>query len=342
MKRVFKVKNQLKRSPGIYKISCTKTDKIYIGETVNLSQRLQKHFSLLRKNKHSNPILQNIFNKYGENTFEVEVLEYLDITDEIELKKIEKSWQNKFDNCIALDSNVIFHIERSEEWKESQRKILDEQRKKSIEICSIPCYIYNIETKELIAYKSLTEVEQFVERKHIDRNLSGILTPYDKKYVVFKQEGFNKDILKDIIIINDKNIKYTSIKNLCVLYNLLNDTYKKFASKTQWSLEFTGKRNTALYNKMLNENLIDFCFRSVVHPKNKESFLQMNINLMPKFTKTKINVNLWYNSLLKAKSSIALSEMTGINRSTIGDVLNNRGVIEWVRLIETVLNLLPD
>lgn len=68
----------------------------------------------------------------------------------------------------------------------------------------------------------------------------------------------------------------------------------------------------------------------------------MNINLMPKFTKTKINVNLWYNSLLKAKSSVALSEMTGINRSTIGDVLNNRGVIEWVRLIETVLNLLPD
>lgn len=56
MKRKFIVKNQLKQRPGIYMMSCNGTDKVYIGETVNLSRRLQKHFSLLRKNKHSNPI----------------------------------------------------------------------------------------------------------------------------------------------------------------------------------------------------------------------------------------------------------------------------------------------
>lgn len=56
MKRKFIVKNQLKQSPGIYMMSCNGTDKVYIGETVNLSRRLQKHFSLLRKNKHSNLI----------------------------------------------------------------------------------------------------------------------------------------------------------------------------------------------------------------------------------------------------------------------------------------------
>ena len=62
MKRTFTVKTELKKKPGIYKISCTETDKVYIGESVDISQRMQKHFSLLRKNKHSNPILQNIFN----------------------------------------------------------------------------------------------------------------------------------------------------------------------------------------------------------------------------------------------------------------------------------------
>ena len=40
MKRVYKVKNQLKKSPGIYKISCTETNKVYIGETLDLSNRL--------------------------------------------------------------------------------------------------------------------------------------------------------------------------------------------------------------------------------------------------------------------------------------------------------------
>lgn len=92
MKRKYKVINPLKKSPEIYKISCENTDKIYIGETINLSQRVQKHFSLLRKNKHSNPILQNIFNKYKEETFSVEILEYLNITNDVELKIIEKNW----------------------------------------------------------------------------------------------------------------------------------------------------------------------------------------------------------------------------------------------------------
>ena len=37
MKRKYEVLKELKRSPGIYMISCKKTDKVYIGETINLS-----------------------------------------------------------------------------------------------------------------------------------------------------------------------------------------------------------------------------------------------------------------------------------------------------------------
>lgn len=56
-KRKFIVETPLKQLPGIYKITCEDTDKVYIGESVNISQRIQKHFSFLRHNKHSNPIL---------------------------------------------------------------------------------------------------------------------------------------------------------------------------------------------------------------------------------------------------------------------------------------------
>ena len=57
MKRIFNVKSQLKKKPGIYKISCTESNKVYVGESVNISRRIQKHFFLLRHNTHSNPIL---------------------------------------------------------------------------------------------------------------------------------------------------------------------------------------------------------------------------------------------------------------------------------------------
>ncbi len=148
MKRKYKVVNSLKKVPGIYKISCDQTDKVYIGETINLSQRIQKHFSMLRKGKHSNPILQNIFNKYGEESLEVSVLQYLETTDELILKTLEQEWQRKFPSCISLDSNVIFCAERTEEWKANQRKTLDNIRDKAIEVCSKSIILYNIKSKE--------------------------------------------------------------------------------------------------------------------------------------------------------------------------------------------------
>lgn len=54
MKRKFKLKTELQKSPGIYKISCTETDKVYIGKSFNVSGRIAKHFTLLRKNTHNN------------------------------------------------------------------------------------------------------------------------------------------------------------------------------------------------------------------------------------------------------------------------------------------------
>ena len=120
MKRIFIVEQPLKRLPGIYKITCEDSDKIYIGESVNISQRIQKHFSLLRHNKHSNPIFQNMFNKHGEEKFHVWIIEYTKFNDELELKKLEQKYQKECPNCISLDSNEIFHVERDEEWKKKK------------------------------------------------------------------------------------------------------------------------------------------------------------------------------------------------------------------------------
>jgi len=59
----------------IYKITCEKDRRFYIGASTNPHSRRLEHFNHLRKNKHHNIFLQRAFNKYGEEAFIYEVLE---------------------------------------------------------------------------------------------------------------------------------------------------------------------------------------------------------------------------------------------------------------------------
>ena len=74
---------------GIYKITCTATNKIYVGSAVNLSKRKNNHFHSLKKNKHENSYLQNSFNKYGESFF---IFETLEIIEKDNLIICEQKW----------------------------------------------------------------------------------------------------------------------------------------------------------------------------------------------------------------------------------------------------------
>lgn len=65
------------QTSGIYRITCTVTKKIYIGSAINLRKRRKEHFRTLRRKTHSNQYLQNAWNKYGEQSFTFEVVEYV-------------------------------------------------------------------------------------------------------------------------------------------------------------------------------------------------------------------------------------------------------------------------
>lgn len=60
---------------GIYKIVNKINFKFYIGSSSNIDRRWKKHLSELRKGKHYNSYLQNSFNKYGESSFHLEIIE---------------------------------------------------------------------------------------------------------------------------------------------------------------------------------------------------------------------------------------------------------------------------
>jgi group I intron endonuclease len=69
--------------PGIYKITCITNQKVYIGESSNLLNRLGKHTDSLQNNRHDCLELQKDFNKYSKENFIFEVLE------------IDQSYENK-------------------------------------------------------------------------------------------------------------------------------------------------------------------------------------------------------------------------------------------------------
>jgi group I intron endonuclease len=76
---------------GIYKITCTKNNKIYIGSSKNIKNRIHIHKKSLCNNNHRNKFLQNAWNKYGEINFLLEVVEECDIDN---LLNREEYWIN--------------------------------------------------------------------------------------------------------------------------------------------------------------------------------------------------------------------------------------------------------
>lgn len=61
---------------GIYKIqSKIKPERIYMGSSFHIKERWRHHCDDLRKNKHKNRILQNHYNKYGEEDLVFTIIE---------------------------------------------------------------------------------------------------------------------------------------------------------------------------------------------------------------------------------------------------------------------------
>lgn len=72
----------MKKASGVYKITCLKNGKIYIGSSRNISSRISGHKYTLKHNTHHNYYLQADYNLYGLDNFKFEVLEVCGETDD--------------------------------------------------------------------------------------------------------------------------------------------------------------------------------------------------------------------------------------------------------------------
>ena len=79
---------------GIYMIQNIVNVKRYVGSARDLGKRRNIHFSELRRNCHSNPHLQNAFNKYGQESF---VFKMIELCDEATLLVREQFYLDAYD-----------------------------------------------------------------------------------------------------------------------------------------------------------------------------------------------------------------------------------------------------
>jgi group I intron endonuclease len=80
---------------GIYKITNTANHKIYVGQSMDIEERIKSHFYALRANRHTNKELQKDFNQFGEQAFSWEILE-----------ECESHLLNRRESIICYELNV--------------------------------------------------------------------------------------------------------------------------------------------------------------------------------------------------------------------------------------------
>lgn len=72
---------------GVYKITCLKNNKIYIGSSKNISKRFSSHKNQLKNKKHHNYFLQKDWIKYGKENFKFEILELCEPNKRFDLEQ---------------------------------------------------------------------------------------------------------------------------------------------------------------------------------------------------------------------------------------------------------------
>jgi predicted GIY-YIG superfamily endonuclease len=102
---------KIKKESGIYSIKNIINNKYYIGQSKNIHVRFNNHKHCLRKNKHSNPYLQEDFNIHCEINFKFEILELCSIE---QLLKREKYYLTTIKECYNLQNveDIINHPKR--------------------------------------------------------------------------------------------------------------------------------------------------------------------------------------------------------------------------------------
>ena len=106
---------------GVCQIYNTKTNKRYIGSSIDIDRRLKEHYRNLKNHKHCNQHLQNAWNKYEEYL----VFEPLEYCEPDECLKLEQKYIDYYDSA-----NREFGYNIDKQAASAGKKLSDETKLK--------------------------------------------------------------------------------------------------------------------------------------------------------------------------------------------------------------------
>lgn len=180
----------------IYQIKNLVNGKLYIGKTVGYKQRKYDHFKLLKAKKHHAFHLQNAYNKYGVNSFEMSIIEDNlghDILSQKEVYYINlyNTLNQEFGyNSQEPTGNAISKYKSSDTKQRIRESVTKNHASKAK-----PVYLLNLNTGELILYD---------KRRAISKELVG---NRDRNYIL----GYT--VLPDDFTLDQYKLAYTKYNN---------------------------------------------------------------------------------------------------------------------------------
>ena len=210
----------LPKCAGIYLISDIKSGKFYIGSSINVRRRITQHIYSFSKNKHSNPIMQAIWN-VDPDRFNFLCLENLEGADKETILKAEQRHldqshvgENPLCMNILLVANSHLGVKRRPESVEKLRQIhlgkkLSDEHKQKLRMAKLG----KKQSPEFIAKRTAGQKGRPCNRPR------GIMMPSLRK--------LTGDQVRELRKLKDAGYSYTQLKEI---YKLGHGTIQKIVS----------------------------------------------------------------------------------------------------------------
>lgn len=145
---------------GIYKIINTKNKKIYIGSSVNVEKRKEKHFWMLKKGIHDNKFIQSSFNRDGNESFIFEIIEFCNFEELVD-KENHYIIENKSNN-MKFGYNLCMVSDERKNILSDKTKIQLSKHNLEKNNNFTKFSLINIETEKEIIFENLVDAANYL------------------------------------------------------------------------------------------------------------------------------------------------------------------------------------
>jgi hypothetical protein len=189
MVKFYEIEGNINNKEGVYRITNVSNNKIYIGMSSKLLNRLQEHYDKLTNNKHTNKKLQQDFNRFSVDNFDIDIIKYTENSHEAFL--LEQKTYNSF------KKRELYNISFS---KDGFNKNLNFQEF-SVFISNKYKFINNHTDilKLLVNNNIVKKIDKFY---YIVNSLEGVLLKVDRSDTIRINKEKNKEFIEYLLLNN--------------------------------------------------------------------------------------------------------------------------------------------